>query len=966
MVSSTPSTVSNTCEICTPGCATCTLSGLNNCTSCNSNGTVDFWKDATDTVCRTACIAGQYQGATGTFQCLACDAACTQCSILSTNCTFCKFAFPAKYLSGDICVATCPNGFYGKTDPSATVSDTCEPCAAGCAICTTALLTGCAQCSSDAFGNAFYLGVGSTTCYNNSCPNGQYIDAAASPHVCLGCSASCAKCSVTASNCTFCTGTFTTPTFLNTTSSSCIASCATGYYGFVANSTTITNECKVCFDGCLTCTAAGNASCQSCGSDSAGRILYKWVGPTVCDVVCPSGSYIDSAIPYVCQACNILCVICNSQIKCLNCYTPYYYDAPLLACVNSCRTGYFMNRTDSTSFYCSLCTAGCKTCTNAGLQSCTSCQNDTANNVVYYLRRDATECVTTCPAGTYGVASNNTCQPCGVGCATCLSSPTNCQSCKNDGGVSYFKPLNSNTCVTDCPDATFNNGTINQCQPCIYFTYNNKCVQNCPENTKSVFTPVPVCAVCNETCSEPNYSFKVASVLTDGGESLMNSVKLPVKLSPNVTINKNTKMSVYLERDATARRLLSDVIVLSVKDVEIDASGQVIRIKSSAPADSDMTAYTLKVDFASGVLISIDGYPIDATTNTFALSTPTFVASYYTYKEANNGLWTPGILFIIVGLVMCFVSDWNDRVLNEWLWFEMFLQVLGLMRYSTYPVIANAYNILQGFSVLEFLYVPNFFANLLPAIYGEMSYPIVSFVNVNHNFIVNIGSELFIFLLLQVPILAVLAWKRQAILPRILRIEETLVTLFFCRTFFSCVLSLIGLGLNADLVPNSTFFACQVVGFIFLLMYIGYFVVRVREARNLQLYKLNVLLVIIAVPFLSRMLTVPLFFINLIEVVFAGVDFYFYRNEKTNRWVYLGERVLMLVGYNVAVTVQTLAPLLVLLILVVGGLIAMKSWVFYQEWKLKSAPVIEPESIREASLGVKDSVDTANKDYLAE
>jgi hypothetical protein len=388
-------------------------------------------------------------------------------------------------------------------------------------------------------------------------------------------------------------------------------------------------------------------------------------------------------------------------------------------------------------------------------------------------------------------------------------------------------------------------------------------------------------------------------------------------------------MSLYLYKDTTSRRLLTDIIQLSIKDVVVDSNGQIIRIKSSVPGISDLTAYTLKVDFAAGVLISVDGYPIDPNTNTFLLSTPTFLSSYYTYKESNGGLWSPGIIFLIIGFVMCFVSDWNDRVLNEWLWFEMFLQVLGLMRYSRYPVVAITYNVLQGFSVMEFLYVPNYFANLFPPIYGEASWPIVSFVNINHNFIVNIGSELFIFLVLQIPILVVLIWRRSAIFERIKRIEEILITLFFCRTLFSCVLSFIGLGLNIGMVTDATFVGSQVVAFIFFIVYLSYFVVRVRQARSLQLYKLNILLLVIILPFLNRLVLPCLFFINLVEVVFFCLDYYFYRGQKTNQYVYIVERVLMLAAYNVAVVVTSLIPLLVILCLTVVGLIGIKSWVFY-------------------------------------
>lgn len=86
------------------------------------------------------------------------------------------------------------------------------------------------------------------------------------------------------------------------------------------------------------------------------------------------------------------------------------------------------------------------------------------------------------------------------------------------------------------------------------------------------------------------------------------------------------------------------------------------------------------------------------------------------------------------------LSDWNDRVLQSWMWFEMSMQVIGLIRYCRYPVAVKAFNILQGFSILEFLYVPNVFLNAFPVIYSEVTYPIMSFININHNFIVNIGS----------------------------------------------------------------------------------------------------------------------------------------------------------------------------------------------------------------------------------
>lgn len=106
--------------------------------------------------------------------------------------------------------------------------------------------------------------------------------------------------------------------------------------------------------------------------------------------------------------------------------------------------------------------------------------------------------------------------------------------------------------------------------------------------------------------------------MVDNGKALLNTVILPVPLAKNVTINKNSNISVYLYKET--RRLLADIIMLTIEDIEIDPSGQAVKIKSNVPNVADISSYTLKVDFASGILISQDGKPYDSTTNTFSMS----------------------------------------------------------------------------------------------------------------------------------------------------------------------------------------------------------------------------------------------------------------------------------------------------------------------------------------------------------
>jgi hypothetical protein len=257
-------------------------------------------------------------------------------------------------------LSVCPNGYYSLMSTNSSITDSCELCSNGCLLCTAFGLTSCSQCGIDSTTSSkFYLGVNSTTCYNESCPNGQYINSVTSPYICLACNSMCTQCSSTAANCTFCTGTVGQITFLNRTASTCVASCDAGSYGFVSSLINTTNECRPCFDGCATCTSSGNNSCMTCANNSDGQVMYKWTNQTVCDFDCPLGEYANSSIPYICQICDSNCVTCNTSNPCASCNIPYYYDVQLMKCTNSCRTGYYMNRTSSSSYFCSACAIGC-------------------------------------------------------------------------------------------------------------------------------------------------------------------------------------------------------------------------------------------------------------------------------------------------------------------------------------------------------------------------------------------------------------------------------------------------------------------------------------------------------------------------------------------------------------------------------------------------------------------------------
>jgi hypothetical protein len=277
----------------------------------------------------------------------------------------------------------------------------------GCAKCTAKTLTDSTKCNDDGLGNSYYLAVNSTNC-STTCPNGQFLNPSILPYVCMSCDINCARCSGISTNCTFCWYINSViPVYLSNTTTywRCVTSCPDGYWPYLSSDPLITSQCMPCFDGCLTCLGSTNNTCTACTNSSSSVMFYKWSNQTVCDMVCPSGQYINPSIHFVCQVCNPACISCNSTVFCYSCFIPYFFDVQLSTCVSVCKSNYYGNTTSSTQYICSQCTTGCLECTNTGLLSCQSCQNDTANNVTYYKSVNATECTTACPIGSYGVAT---------------------------------------------------------------------------------------------------------------------------------------------------------------------------------------------------------------------------------------------------------------------------------------------------------------------------------------------------------------------------------------------------------------------------------------------------------------------------------------------------------------------------------------------------------------------------------
>lgn len=100
----------------------------------------------------------------------------------------------------------------------------------------------------------------------------------------------------------------------------------------------------------------------------------------------------------------------------------------------------YNNNTDRT---CYPCGQYCFACT--GPTACTNCENDLT--IVSYNHNG--RCKLACPTFTLEDSVLFTCTDCGPNCASCVGTPTNCDSCE----TGYF--LDGTSCVAQCPSGKY-------------------------------------------------------------------------------------------------------------------------------------------------------------------------------------------------------------------------------------------------------------------------------------------------------------------------------------------------------------------------------------------------------------------------------------------------------------------------------------------------------------------------------
>ena len=121
-----PDTSLRQCLQCTPGCQTCSASGLDKCTKCNIFNGSQFYLQIGINTCSSICNDGEYRSPLNN-KCAPCNPACKTCSSLAICLTCHAVNGLAYYRDVDKCTVSCPYGKFGYI-----VNFVCVTCATGC------------------------------------------------------------------------------------------------------------------------------------------------------------------------------------------------------------------------------------------------------------------------------------------------------------------------------------------------------------------------------------------------------------------------------------------------------------------------------------------------------------------------------------------------------------------------------------------------------------------------------------------------------------------------------------------------------------------------------------------------------------------------------------------------------------------------------------------------------------------
>ena len=233
--------------------------------------------------------------------------------------------------------------------------------------------------------------------------------------------------------------------------------CPTGYFtstnttliasltGLVPNGTV----CQSCHSDCFTCTTPDAFSCPAC---KTAFILKPQNGPIAQCLSSCMGNQSD-----LCQLCHQQCNGCTGPTNrdCVSCKEDtIVIDDGTQTCVPRCTGSTYLSRSSNGEHLCHMCDRQCINCTGPSNSDCTLCHS------VNYTVNGTSECIETCPTGTYDF--NGFCLPCHEQCNGC-NGPTS-QNCTTCIEASIQVSVAVMECVPECSLGFEFNSLSQQCE----------------------------------------------------------------------------------------------------------------------------------------------------------------------------------------------------------------------------------------------------------------------------------------------------------------------------------------------------------------------------------------------------------------------------------------------------------------------------------------------------------------------
>jgi hypothetical protein len=194
-------------------------------------------------------------------------------------------------------------------------------------------------------------------------------------------------------------------------------------------------------------------------------------------------------------------------------------------------------------------------------------------------------------------------------------------------------------------------------------------------------------------------------------------------------------------------------------------------------------------------------------------------------------------------------------------------------------------------------------------------------------------------------------------LARLKLFQETLVVFFMVITLYFCALSVMSLQYNSLLSIGTMFLGSIALSLLLLIFYVIYMAVWVRPYRLYELYKINNLFRIVALAILPVNRYGGIVVLDIIELIFTGIDLVLYRHEKLNTKTYIVERLLILIALNTAVFAPSASSLLAVAGIALSLLFAIKLYYtvitvkeYVDQRRLEGASEMDVSDVVNASL----------------